>query len=363
MTPAEALLPIAVLAPLGAAALLTGLSHRLPARSGDVVASVTALGVMLLCGWLAQQVLLAPIEHWFGGWTPDASQRPGVVLGIGFRADFASAAIAAFCGLLFLSSFVFAWGHFDEAHAHFHVLMLLFLAAMTGFCLTHDLFNLFVWFELMSVAGFALTAYPLGQSSLEGAFNFTITNALAAGEQDLNDLPMSGAGHRYPEHPSLIDDRDSGAFLDRKLYMPSREGRCPPHEPGEEICVTRFESGQPVQPGGNLPHGRVSPSSQFRTIARARLRAARPAPMNSDPAASWLHNELLWRPLRNPGSSAFDASPTSGTDAMYIKNIAHRLRDATPVPQGSDNPRRDQPEFKHLPAPVPRPSMSETDLI
>ncbi len=37
--------------------------------------------------------------------------------------------------------------------------MLLFLAGMVGFCLTRDLFNLFVWFEVMSVAAFALTGY------------------------------------------------------------------------------------------------------------------------------------------------------------------------------------------------------------
>ena len=58
--------------------------------------------------------------------------------------------------------------------------MLLFLAAMVGFCLTRDLFDLFVWFELMSVAAYALTAYPLGPSSLEGAFNFTVVNTIAS---------------------------------------------------------------------------------------------------------------------------------------------------------------------------------------
>src|SRR5689334_7570694 len=37
--------------------------------------------------------------------------------------------------------------------------MLIFLAGMTGFCLTGDIFDLFVWFELMGVAAYALTAY------------------------------------------------------------------------------------------------------------------------------------------------------------------------------------------------------------
>ncbi|MBV8088798.1 MAG: NADH-quinone oxidoreductase subunit E, partial [Alphaproteobacteria bacterium] len=58
--------------------------------------------------------------------------------------------------------------------------MLLFLAAIQGFCCTHDLFNLFVWFEVMSVAAFALTAYRLEASSLEGALNFTVTNSIGS---------------------------------------------------------------------------------------------------------------------------------------------------------------------------------------
>jgi multicomponent Na+:H+ antiporter subunit D len=57
--------------------------------------------------------------------------------------------------------------------------MLLFLAGMIGLCFAGDLFNLFVFFELMSVTAYALTAYKLEESTLEGAFNFTITNSIA----------------------------------------------------------------------------------------------------------------------------------------------------------------------------------------
>ena len=115
-------------------------------------------------------------RYWFGGWKPGN----GVVLGIGFVVDQVGAIMVALIGMLFAGAFVFAWGFFDEVHAVFHVLMLLFMAAMCGFCLTHDLFNLFVWFEVMSVAAFALTAYRLEASGLEAALNFTVTNSLAS---------------------------------------------------------------------------------------------------------------------------------------------------------------------------------------
>ncbi len=171
------LVPLPVAIPLAVAAAMLAISHFLPARLPDVLATLTALAVAGICAVLAvQSQLHGVLTYWFGGWAP----RPDVVLGIGFGVDPASAGFAAFIGLLFAATLVFAWGYFDEVHAHFHVLMLLFLAAMVGFCLTRDLFNLFVWFEVMSVAAFALTAYQLEMPSLAGALNFTVTNSLAS---------------------------------------------------------------------------------------------------------------------------------------------------------------------------------------
>ncbi|GGE00037.1 hypothetical protein GCM10011390_18550 [Aureimonas endophytica] len=216
MSLAESLLPLPVLLPLATGAVMLALAHILPPRLGDLVAFAAAVAVAALSFWLADEALEGPITHWFGGWTPDAAGRPGVVLGIGFRADPASAAMAGFCGMLFACAFVFAWGYFDAVRMHFHILMLLFLAAMAGFSLTRDLFNLFVWFELMSVAAFALTAYPLGESSLEGALNFIVTNTLASvmmlagigllysrtGTLDFS--AMGAAGARLGDDPVLL---------------------------------------------------------------------------------------------------------------------------------------------------------------
>ena len=206
MTP-DALLPAAVLLPLGCATLLLALAHALPPRLPKFVAILAALSTLAICVILARHSLDGPVRHWFAGWTPDAARRPGLVLGIAFQADPASAALAGFCALLFTATFVFAWGYFDAEHAHFQVLMLLFLAATVGFCLTRDLFNLFVWFELMSVAAFALTAYPLGHSALEGAFNFTVTNTLAS------FLMLAGTGLLYAR-TGVLDFEAMGRVVD-----------------------------------------------------------------------------------------------------------------------------------------------------
>jgi multicomponent Na+:H+ antiporter subunit D len=171
------LVPLPAVLPLTVAAAMLATAHVLPARVPDAVTVLTALVVAGIGAILAvESAQSGMLVYWFGGWTP----RPGVVLGIGFGVDPASGAIAAFIGLLFAATIVFAWGYFDKVHAHFHVLMLLFLGGMEGFCLTRDLFNLFVWFEVMSVTAFALTAYQLERPSLVGALNFTVTNSLAA---------------------------------------------------------------------------------------------------------------------------------------------------------------------------------------
>ncbi len=185
--------PLPVAIPLLVAAVMLVLAHVLPGRVPDVVATVVALACGGLCALMAARAADGPLVYWFGGWTP----RAGLTLGIGFVVDQASAAVGILVSVIFAASFVFAWGYFDEIHAHFHVLMLLFLAAMIGFCTTHDLFNLFVWFEVMSVAAFALTGFRLQASAIEGALDFTVTNTLGS------YLMLGGIGLLYVKAGAL----------------------------------------------------------------------------------------------------------------------------------------------------------------
>jgi multicomponent Na+:H+ antiporter subunit D len=174
--PPRILPPLPVVLPLTVAGLLLVFAHVLPKRAPDVIAIVTALLCGLFCLAMIGPAGSGPLVYWFGNWVP----HDGLVIGIGFAVGPIDAAMGVLIALLFAASLLFAWGFFDEIHAHFQILMLLFLAAMIGFCLTHDLFNMFVWFEVLSVAGFALTGYRLEASALEGALNFTVTNSLGS---------------------------------------------------------------------------------------------------------------------------------------------------------------------------------------
>jgi multicomponent Na+:H+ antiporter subunit D len=182
------LAPLPVVIPLSVAAILSGLNKFISRRQAEalVVLAVTATGA--ICGALLLESRAHRVIHWFGGWTP----RAGVALGISFVIDPMGAGAAVFATLLVLAALVFSLHYFDTVGTRFHVLMLGFLGAMCGFALTGDLFNLFVFFELMSASAFALCGLKVeAPESMQGALNFAITNTVGA------FLVLSGIGLLY----------------------------------------------------------------------------------------------------------------------------------------------------------------------
>jgi multicomponent Na+:H+ antiporter subunit D len=173
----DVLVPLPVVIPLVAAAALTATSHVLGRRVDDTVGIAAAAGTAVVSTLLLLRSLDHDLVYWFGGWTP----RHGVALGIAFDVEPLSAALAAFAGVITTATFVYAWRYFDEVGTLYHVLMLIFLGAMSGFALSGDLFNMFVFFELMSVCAFALVAYQIEAAPpLQGAINFAVTNTIGA---------------------------------------------------------------------------------------------------------------------------------------------------------------------------------------
>jgi multicomponent Na+:H+ antiporter subunit D len=168
-------LPVAI--PLLGAAALTGFHHFLPRRLPDslaiaAAASSTAVSFALL---LASRDGL--LVHWYGGWEP----RDGAAIGISFAVDPLGAGMAVLAGTLVTAALVYSWRYLDDPGPLYCVLMLVFCAGMSGFALSGDLFNLFVFFELMGVAAYALTAYRVESTGpIEGALNFAVTNSIGA---------------------------------------------------------------------------------------------------------------------------------------------------------------------------------------
>ena len=175
----DQLLALVVVVPLLVAAAVTacGLLFRSRRRILDVVAILTAAAVAVMLFVIMIRTARGDQVYWFAGFRP----AHGVSIGIDFEVQPLSAGLACLAAVLVTAAMTFSWRYFNRVATYYHALMLTFLAGITGFCLTGDLFDLFVWFELMGVSAYALTAYrPEERGPIQGALNFAITNSIGA---------------------------------------------------------------------------------------------------------------------------------------------------------------------------------------
>ncbi|MFD7607404.1 complex I subunit 5 family protein [Streptomyces mirabilis] len=174
------LLPVLVAVPLLGATLLVAGGQRLPRVVAETVGCAFAAGT----AGLAIVLLLnssPPLTEWVGGWTPEGGESVGIVL-VG---DGPGLGMAALASLLTVAALAYSWRYFDEAprrHAgSFPALMLLFQGGMCGFAVAGDLFDAFVFFELMSVVAYALTGHRVEEAkAVQGALSFGFLNSLGA---------------------------------------------------------------------------------------------------------------------------------------------------------------------------------------
>jgi multicomponent Na+:H+ antiporter subunit D len=171
------LLPLPAVIPLLAAAVNIAGDHVLPRWVGSAIGLAGAASACVVSLAIMVQSEHHELLHWFGGWRP----RSGVAIGIAFTADPLGAGMAALASFLVLVSLVYSLTFLKEAARPYDVLMIVFCGAMCGFALTGDLFNMFVWFELMSVAAYALTGFKIAElGPLQGAINFAVSNTIGA---------------------------------------------------------------------------------------------------------------------------------------------------------------------------------------
>ncbi|HTX27072.1 MAG TPA: complex I subunit 5 family protein [Streptosporangiaceae bacterium] len=175
----DQLLALVVVVPLLVAAAVTAFGPLLRSRRRllDVMAILAAACVAVMLGVIMIRTAGGDQVYWFAGFRP----AHGVSIGIDFEVQPLSAGLACLGAVLVTAAMTFSWRYFKEVASYFQALMLTFLAGIVGFCLTGDLFDLFVWFELMGVSAYALTAYrPEERGPIQGALNFAITNSLGA---------------------------------------------------------------------------------------------------------------------------------------------------------------------------------------
>ena len=135
--------------------------------------------------------------------------------GITFVADLFAAMMVVLAAIVGMAVTVFATTSVApnlRAHGFFPLLHLL-LAGVCGAFLTGDLFNLYVWFEVMLVSSFVLMALGRERAQLEGALKYVALNLISsalflaatgllyglAGTLNMADLGRKLADTQHPE--------------------------------------------------------------------------------------------------------------------------------------------------------------------
>ncbi|TCZ59668.1 monovalent cation/H+ antiporter subunit D [Roseicella aquatilis] len=162
--------PIVVPMLAGAAMILAG-----DRRRGTVVA--LGFGSTLLLVALSAALLRmaeAPELHIYrlGDWPA----RFGIVLVL----DRLSAMMLALAAALGLAAFVFSLARWHRAGTHFHPLFQFQLMGLNGAFLTGDLFNLFVFFEVMLAASYGMALHGSGTARVRAGLHYLVINLVAS---------------------------------------------------------------------------------------------------------------------------------------------------------------------------------------
>ena len=183
MTPALLLtLPVAIpLATLALCAVLQG--RRAAQRAVSLAGSVGLLvaSVALLAAVYDGTVLAVQ----FGNWAAP--------FGISFVADLLATAMVLITGLMAVAVSIYAWvdGARERERAWFHPLYHGLLLGVVGAFLTGDIFNLYVWFEIMLIASFGLLVQGGTREQLDAGVKYVVLNLL------VTTLFLMGVGFLY----------------------------------------------------------------------------------------------------------------------------------------------------------------------
>ena len=212
----EAWLPaLPLLGPLAAAALTVPVRHR-PLVSRTVMEAAVGLGAAAALLLFLAVEARGSIVMRMGGWP-----RP---FAIAFVADRFSALMVLVTAVVALAGAVHARAAIGRRRrrAGFDPLFLGLLAAVNGAFLTGDLFNLYVWFELMLVAALGLMLLDRRPAQVAAAFRYAAPAMVAAAAillgigiiaAETGTLDMAAAGAVLAGRPPTLAVAAAAALL------------------------------------------------------------------------------------------------------------------------------------------------------
>ncbi|MDM9627937.1 monovalent cation/H+ antiporter subunit D [Rhizobium sp. S152] len=163
-----------VLIPLIACAILLAIDER--RRVAKAMVSLAAAVLLTLVALVLFQIESGPNGfegvYLVGNWAAPF----GIVLVL----DGLSALMLLLTAVLAVSALVFSLARWHAVGAHFHSMFQLLLMGVNGAFLTGDLFNLFVFFEVMLAASYGLLLHGSGPLRVKAGMHYIAVNLVAA---------------------------------------------------------------------------------------------------------------------------------------------------------------------------------------
>jgi multicomponent K+:H+ antiporter subunit D len=165
-----------ILLPLLTAAimLMLGEKHRPLKARINLFSSLVGLFISVM---LLQWTNTTGVPGSIGVYLPGNWQAPfGIVLVV----DRLSALMLVLTGIIGVSALLFAMARWDGAGSSFHALFQIQLMGLYGAFLTADLFNLFVFFEVLLAASYGLLLHGSGRARVSSGLHYISINLLAS---------------------------------------------------------------------------------------------------------------------------------------------------------------------------------------
>jgi multicomponent K+:H+ antiporter subunit D len=169
---ADHLVVVPVVLPLAVGALMLLLDERRHGLKAAIGLLAALAGLAAAAALVERAASGVPQVYALGGWPAP--------FGIVLVADRLAALMVLLGAVLALAALTFSLARWYRTGPHFHTLALLLLAGLNGAFLTGDLFNLFVFFELLLAASYGLALYGGGAARVRASLHYIVVNLAAS---------------------------------------------------------------------------------------------------------------------------------------------------------------------------------------
>lgn len=173
----ETWIPLFVILPL-MAAFLTPVIGKVWPLFAKLAILVTTFILTFFCVAAIFYWDKASLQYAVGGW----KFYDQIPIGIFLVFDGLSGFLLGIVNLIAFLAAIYASGYMEKftSKGYFYTLLSLMVAGMNGVILSGDLFNLYVFLEIASIASYALVAFGVEREELEASFKYQVLGGLAS---------------------------------------------------------------------------------------------------------------------------------------------------------------------------------------